>query len=87
MVETALKNFNIKPSQGTHFFHNITSRGIGYINVPYKSKNYFIDWDWLNSQKIIKELKFVKHIQLISPLKIKLDGRRGSALVLKPSSY
>ena len=58
-----------------------------YINVPYKSKNYFIDWNWLNGQKIIKELKFVKHVRLISPLKIKLDGRRGSALVLKPSSY
>jgi len=86
MVETALENFNIKPSQGTHFFHNITSRGIGYVNVPFNSKDYFIDWKWLEKQKTSKELKFVKHIQLSAPLTIKLDGKCGHALVMKPGS-
>ena len=71
MVETALENFNIKPSQGTHFFNNITSRGIGYINVPYNSKENFIDWNWLNKQNKVKELKFAKHIQLKNPLSIR----------------
>jgi hypothetical protein len=84
MVETAIENFNIEPSQGTHFFHNITSRGIGYINVPYKSKINFIDWGWLNGKKAVKILKYVKHIRLKSPLLIRLDGRSGSALVEKP---
>jgi len=84
MVETALEDFNIKPSQGTHFFHNITSRGIGYINVPFKSKDFFIDWKWLDRQKTVNELKFVKHVQLSHPLKIKIDGRSGSALIVKP---
>jgi hypothetical protein len=83
MVETALENFNIEPSQGTHFFHNITSRGIGYINVPYKSKINFIDWKWLNEKTAKKSLKYVKHIQLSNPLIIRLDGRSGSALVEK----
>ena len=85
MVETGLENFNIDPSQGTHFFHNITSRGIGYINVPFNSKNNFIDWDWIDKKKPIKNLKYVKHIQLKSPLIIKLDGRSGSALIEKLS--
>ena len=83
MVETALENFNIEPSQGTHFFHNITSRGIGYINVPFKSKINFIDWDWINKKKVVKSLKYVKLIRLSSPLTIRLDGRSGSALVEK----
>jgi len=84
MIETALENFNIEPSQGTHFFHNITSRGIGYINVPYNSKFYFIDWKWLEEKTPVRVLKYVKHIQLRNYLTIKLDGRSGSALVEKP---
>ena len=84
MVETALKDYNIEPSQGTHFFHNITSRGIGYVNVPYNSSKYFIDWQWLNNKKPKKKLKYVKHIELSNPLTIKLNGRRGCALIEKP---
>ena len=84
MVETALKNFNIKPSQGTHFFHNITSRGIGYINIPYNSKKEFIDWIWLENQTPKEQLNYVKHIEFSNPLTVKLNGRKGNALVLKP---
>ena len=85
MVETGLENFNIEPSQGNHFFHNITSRDIGYINVPFNSRMNFIDWKWINEKKPIKNLKYVKLIQLKSPLIIKLDGRSGSALIEKSS--
>jgi hypothetical protein len=86
MVETALKDFNIKPSQGTHFFHNITSRGIGYINVPYNSKDHFIDWNWLEKQNTLNDLTFVKHIRLSNPFTIKLDGRSSHAIIMKPES-
>jgi len=84
LVETALENFNIEPSQGTHFFHNITSRGIGYINVPYNSKLYFIDWKWLKEKTPNKSLKYVKNVLLQNYLTIRVDGRSGSALVEKP---
>ncbi len=83
MVETALEDFNIQPSQGTHFFQNIISRGIGYINIPFDSKDCLIDWKWLKEQKIKKELKFVKHVHLPAPLTIKIDGRSGRAMILK----
>ncbi|KYK23646.1 hypothetical protein AYK25_06580 [Thermoplasmatales archaeon SM1-50] len=83
MVETALENFNIDPSQGTHFFHNITSRGIGYLNIPYNSSKNFIDWKWLEDKKPNRKLRYVKHIELFSPLNIKLDGRHGVALIIK----
>jgi hypothetical protein len=86
MVETSLEDFKIEPSQGTHFFHNITSRGIGYINVPYKSKDSFIDWSWLEKQKSHHEGRYVKHIKLSQPLIIKLDGRCNHAIIMKPES-
>jgi len=86
MVETALENFNIKPTQGTHFFQNIISKGIGYINTTLNPKESYIDWGWLNNQESQTELQFVKHIRLSSPLSIKLDGRQGRALILKPKN-
>ena len=84
MVEASLENFDIKPSQGTHFFHNITSRGIGYINVPYNSTEFFIDWDWLQKKKDRTDLDLVKHVKLTDALTIKIDGRSGHALITKP---
>ena len=84
MVETALEDYNIKPSQGTHFFQNIISRGIGYINIKLNKKESFLDWKWLDSKKSKQKLNYVKHISLPSPLLIKLDGINGRALILKP---
>lgn len=84
MVETALEGFNIKPTQGTHFFQNIVSRGIGYINITLKPKESIIDWNWLNNTKAKKELKYVKHVKLSNPLNVKFDGRNGRALIMKP---
>ncbi|PNX50828.1 MAG: hypothetical protein BV456_05345, partial [Thermoplasmata archaeon M8B2D] len=83
MVETALKDFNIKPTQGTHFFQNIISRGIGYINTTLNPNESIIDWTWLKKQRTKHRLNYVKHIHLEKPLKVKLDGRNGQALVTK----
>jgi hypothetical protein len=84
MVETALEDFNIKPTQGTHFFQNIISRGIGYVNVSLNPRTSKIDWEWLKKQKTKKKLKYVSHICLKKPIVIKLDGKNGQALVTKP---
>jgi len=84
MVETSLEDFNIKPTQGTHFFQNIVSRGIGYINITLKPNEGLIDWNWLNNQKARSEQKYVKHVKLTKPLDIKFDGRIGRVLILKP---
>lgn len=84
MIETVLEDFNIKPTQGTHFFQNIISRGIGYINITLNPRETYIDQNWLNNQKAEKELKFIKHIHLDRPMIIKLDGRSGHALINKP---
>jgi len=84
LVETALKDFNIEPTQGTHFFHNMISKGVGYIHTTLNREESFIDWKWLDKQKPEKQSKYVKHIRLSFPLTIKLDGRTGRALIIKP---
>ncbi len=86
IVETSLEHFDVEPSQGTHFLHNVTSRGIGYIMVPHSMRESFIDWNWLNMQSPSKSLKFVRHIHFNTPIIAKLDGRRGKAMILKPGS-
>jgi hypothetical protein len=83
MVETAFEDYNIKPSQGTHFFQNIVSRDVGYINISLNKRESFLDWDWLKAQKSKQHSKYIRHIKLNKPLLIKLDGRNGRAIVLK----
>jgi len=85
IVEAATEDFNIKPSQGTHFFQNIISRGVGYVNTTIKQLNSYMDWNWLNKQLPYKEYSYVKHLKFGKPLEIKLDGKKGKAIVLKPS--
>jgi len=83
IVETNLRNFNIKPSQGTHFFQNIISKEVGYITTDSNNDDTFIDWNWLEKQKPDNEQNYTKHIKLNKPIKVKLDGRFGRALILK----
>ena len=82
IVEANFNAFNIKPSQGTHFFQNIISKDVGYINTNLNVNDTYIDWEWLKKQKAVNELNYVKHIKLIKPLKVKLDGRQGRAIIL-----
>ncbi|MBN2603461.1 MAG: hypothetical protein JXA91_04970 [Candidatus Thermoplasmatota archaeon] len=84
IVETALENFNIRPSQGTHFFQNMISKGIGYIDIPLHSNESNVDWSWLEKQTLKEKSRFVSHVRLSSPLIVKLDGRLGHAVIIKP---
>lgn len=80
LIEVSLKNFNIRPTQGTHFLQNLISRDIGYASVSLSEKD-FVDWNFLNSKDAEHDLTFVKHIRLNHPLTIKLDGKRGRTLI------
>ncbi len=82
LVEVALKDFNVRPTQGTHFLQNLISRDIGYVSISLSEKNY-INWDFLNSIEAKNDLKFVKHIRLKQPLTIKLDGKSGRTLIVR----
>lgn len=84
LVEAALENFNIDPSHGSHFFHNITSLGIGYLTIPANKYEEFIDWEWLDSQPAVYETEFVRHVYSSTPFDVILNGRKGIATILKP---
>ncbi|MCX6167776.1 MAG: hypothetical protein NTX65_00425 [Ignavibacteriales bacterium] len=82
IVESTLFGINVELSQGSHFFHNLTSFNVSYFSITYDS-DFKIDWDWLNSQQIVHETNFVKHIKLIKPLTIKVDGRKSRGVIKK----
>jgi CheY-like chemotaxis protein len=87
IVETTLDNFLVAPSQGTHFFQNLTSLGIGYFTVDPTVNSGHIDWDWLGRQPAAEETQYVRHVALSQPLGIKLDGRTRRGVVLRPGSF
>jgi CheY-like chemotaxis protein len=84
VVEVGLPNMNVDPSQGSHFFQNMTSLRIGYFTIPLNSENGFMDWPWLESQPLCAETPFLKHARLTAPLKVMIDGRKSQGVILKP---
>lgn len=81
IVEVALEGFSLSPSQGTHFFHNITSLGIMYLAVPHGSDEHFVRWSEFDKAEVVTSGKYVKHLKLPYPLTVKVDGRSGTAVV------
>ncbi len=81
IVETTFENLKADPSQGSHFFHNITSLGISYLNTAEGGED-FIDWKWLRSLPAKKETPHLKHIILKRPLTIKIDGKGSKAVII-----
>ena len=80
LVEATLPAINVEPSQGSHFFHNISSFGVSYFCVPYDG-DYRIDWEWLARQPVVAESENVRHVRAAAPLQVKVDGRTGRGLV------
>lgn len=86
IIETTLKDFVVTLSQGTHFFQNLTSLGVGYFNVDPTLKEGFIDWEWLAAQESNEETSYVRCVRLAEPLDIRIDGRSRQGLILKPNA-
>jgi hypothetical protein len=83
IIEAALSNVNFELSQGSHFFHNITGFGVYYFSIPFE-KTKTIDWKWLEQLPHLTETEMVKHVRLEKPVLIKVDGRTGRGIILKP---
>ena len=81
MVETTVEELRADPSQGSHFFHNITTLGINYITVTDDDSD-FLDWDWLSSLPVENETSFVSHVQLDKPFFLKVDGRSSQCVII-----
>jgi CheY-like chemotaxis protein len=81
IVETTIEGLKADPSQGSHFFHNITSLGISYLNTSEGGQD-FIDWKWLRSLPAKNETPHLKHVILKKPLTIKIDGKKSKAVII-----
>jgi len=80
IVETFLPKLKAEPSQGSHFFHNITTLGINYITVG-QGKEDFLDWDCLTALPTVAETTYVVHAQVEKPMRVKVDGRNSQGVI------
>jgi hypothetical protein len=86
IVESGLKNYRIDPSQGTHFFQNLTSFRIGYFTInPYINEGYY-DVEYLDSLNVVYENNFLRHVRFENPLEIMIDGKNHKGVILKPGN-
>ncbi len=84
IVESGLENYRIDPSQGTHFFQNLTSFRVGYFTINPYINDGFYDLDYLGSFKPEFENEFVRHLRFDKPLIVQIDGKNNKGMVLKP---
>ena len=83
IVECGLENYRVDPSQGTHFFQNLTSFGVGYFTInPFKGDGWF-DEEYLNSLPAVEETEYLRHVRFDKPIVIKMDGKKSLGVVLK----
>ena len=84
IVECGLENYRVDASQGTHFFQNLTSVGVGYFTVhPFEGDGWF-DEAFLNAQPAVEETEYLRHVRFDAPITIKMDGKKSLGVVLKP---
>lgn len=85
IVESGIENYRIEPSQGTHFFQNLTSFGVGYFTInPFMHNDGLFNESYLNELPAEYETEFVRHVKFESPIIIKINGKKRMGVVLKP---
>lgn len=84
IVEAGFKDFQVTPSQGSHFFQNLTSFRVGYFTVNTIDHSGFIDWEWLKSQPALSELNFTKHLRFDKQIAVRINGHENRGIIVKP---
>ncbi|OAV75001.1 hypothetical protein Barb7_01436 [Bacteroidales bacterium Barb7] len=86
-MECGLDNYRVDPSQGTHFFQNLTSFGVGYFTInPYLNDGTF-DEAFLNACPATTETDHLRHVRFPAPLIAKMNGRKSQGVILKPQVF
>lgn len=84
IVEAGLTNYRVDPSQGTHFFQNLTSFGVGYFTINSYMNDGVYNQDILNAQPAVEETQFIRHVRFDNPLIVKMDGKKKQGVVMLP---
>lgn len=84
IVEAGLTNYRVDPSQGTHFFQNLTSFGVGYFTINAFMNDGIYNQAFLNNQPALFETNYLRHVRFESPIVAKMDGKRKLGVVMLP---
>ena len=84
IVEAGLTNYRVDPSQGTHFFQNLTSFGVGYFTINAFMNDGIYNQEFLNAQPAVEETKYLRHVRFEKPMMIKMDGKKKLGVVMMP---
>ena len=83
MVETSLPDMLPDPSQGSHFFQNLTSFHIAYFTTRHFREEDVIDWQWLEDQPVVTEKTYLRHVRAEREIEILVDGQTGAGVIFK----
>lgn len=86
IIEAGFRDLRVTPSQGSHFFQNLTAFQVGYFTVNPDAGEGFVDWQWLSSQPVAEERVCVRHLRLDRPLLVIMNGKAGRGLIFKPEA-
>lgn len=84
IVEAGFRDFRVIPSQGSHFFQNLTAFQVGYFTVNPGAGEGFVDWPWLGAQSAVEERGCVRHLRFEKPLIVVMNGKTSRGMVFKP---
>lgn len=86
IVETGFRDFRVTPSQGTHFFQNLSSFQVGYFTINEDLGEGFVRWDWLSRQPAASERGCVRHLRFERPVLVRMNGQRSEGAIFKPGA-
>ena len=86
IVEAGFKDVTVTPSQGTHFFQNLTSCSVGYFTVNPEIDQGFVDWEWLAAHAPLTENGPVRHLRFDQPLVVMMNGKKNRGVIFKPGA-
>jgi hypothetical protein len=86
IVEAGFRDFRVTPSQGSHFFQNLTAFQIGYFTVNPDAGEGSVDWQWLAEQAAVGEQGCVRHLQFAEPIRVVMNSRTSQGVIFKPDA-
>ena len=85
IVEAGFRDFRVTPSQGSHFFQNLTAFQVGYFTVNPDAGEGAVDWEWLADQPAVEERECVRHLHFPDPLRVVMNSKKSQGVIFKPN--